>query len=200
MRGFKAPKPLFGDEIWLAALQNIETRGGFVNALGFIVGGPWAPFENWHLKEDYKKAAKRQEMAAALRKHITWIAFINLMFCPLILVFQTLYNCFIYSEVMATSIGQLRGQFIFRGLYPFPWFCRWLRGIYLRLELAVGLIMAGWRWGILTNWTMSSTLALTERGSRRTCIWLRMHRQLLCPLPGRLALGILASAHLNYLS
>lgn len=63
-------------------------------------GGPWAPFENsWHLKEDYRKAAKRHELAAALSKHILWLAIVNLILCPLILLWQILYSFFTYAEV-----------------------------------------------------------------------------------------------------
>lgn len=66
----------------------------------FHTGGPWSPFENnWHLKEDYKKLNKRQELARALSKHILWVGVVNFLLCPLILLWQILYSFFNYGEV-----------------------------------------------------------------------------------------------------
>lgn len=66
----------------------------------FHTGGPWSPFENnWHLKEDYKKLNKRQELARLLSKHILWVGVTNFLLCPLILLWQILYSFFNYGEV-----------------------------------------------------------------------------------------------------
>lgn len=66
----------------------------------FYSGGPWSPFENnWHLKEDYKKLNKRQELARLLSKHILWVGIANFILCFLILLWQVLYTFFNYAEV-----------------------------------------------------------------------------------------------------
>lgn len=63
-------------------------------------GGPWSPFENnWHLKEDYKKLNKRQELARSLSKHILWVGIANFVLCFVILLWQVLYTFFNYAEV-----------------------------------------------------------------------------------------------------
>lgn len=66
----------------------------------FISGGPWSPFENnWHLREDYKKFNKRQELAKSLSKQILWIGIVNVLLCPVIFLWQILYSFFNYGEV-----------------------------------------------------------------------------------------------------
>lgn len=63
-------------------------------------GGPWSPFENnWHLKEDYKKLNKRQELARKLSKHILWVGIANVVLCIPILLWQLLYTIFNYAAV-----------------------------------------------------------------------------------------------------
>lgn len=70
--------------------------------------GPWSPFENnWHLKEDFKKVNKRQELAHLLSKQITYLAIANLLFCPLVLLWQILYSFFNYVEVLKREPGSL---------------------------------------------------------------------------------------------
>lgn len=72
---------------------------GIINNNLFL-GGPWAPFENsWHLKEEYKKYGRRQDLAQQLEKHILWVGIANLLLCPLILLWQILYSFFNYAEV-----------------------------------------------------------------------------------------------------
>lgn len=62
--------------------------------------GPFACFENnWHLKEDFKRATKRAELAAQLSKHITYYAIVNLMLAPLIFLWQVLFFFFSYAPV-----------------------------------------------------------------------------------------------------
>lgn len=73
-----------------------------------LAGGPWSPFENnWHLKEDYKKLNKRQELARLLSKHILWVGITNFILCPLILLWQVLYSFFNYGEVSNHSMSGL---------------------------------------------------------------------------------------------
>lgn len=71
-----------------------------------FIGGPWSPFQdNWHVKEDFKQANKRKELAAELSKHILWIALANLLLCPLILLWQILYAFFNYTEVFINILN-----------------------------------------------------------------------------------------------
>lgn len=61
--------------------------------------GTWGLFENWHLKDDYKKMSKRQELAAKLQTNIIWFALGNLILGVFIFVWQLLYFFFNYAEV-----------------------------------------------------------------------------------------------------
>lgn len=77
----------------------ISTLLEITNLIAFL-GGPWSPFENnWHLKEDYKKLNKRQELARSLSKHIFWVGIANFVLCFPILIWQALYTFFNYAEV-----------------------------------------------------------------------------------------------------
>ncbi|KAK0074361.1 hypothetical protein PV325_008457 [Microctonus aethiopoides] len=93
--------PFVGDFIFM-------TRGLKYNMELLLFWGPWSPFENnWHLKEDYKKLNKRQELARALSKHILWIGIANFILCPLILLWQILYSFFNYGEIIKREPGTL---------------------------------------------------------------------------------------------
>uniref|UniRef100_A0A1B6D492 Autophagy-related protein 9 n=1 Tax=Clastoptera arizonana TaxID=38151 RepID=A0A1B6D492_9HEMI len=70
--------------------------------------GPWSPFQNnWHLKEDFKKANKRHELSLQMKKHILYVALINLFLCPLIMLWQILYSFFNYAEILKREPGNL---------------------------------------------------------------------------------------------
>lgn len=86
--------PFIGEIIYLSygLKYNIEM---------LLFWGPWSPFQNsWHLKEDYKRVSKRQELANTLSRHILYVALANLLLCPLILLWQILYSFFNYAEVV----------------------------------------------------------------------------------------------------
>lgn len=87
----------------------------------FVLGGPWAPFENsWHLREDYKKVAKRKELADALSKRILWVGLANLILSPVIFLWQILYSFFNYAEVRSTKlviVSLLANVFLYVVLY-----------------------------------------------------------------------------------
>ncbi|XP_022080013.1 autophagy-related protein 9A-like isoform X2 [Acanthaster planci] len=79
----------------------ILTNGLKYNLEMILFWGPWAPFQNyWHLKEEYKRAAKREELARQLSKHILWIALANFVLCPFILLWQILYSFFNYVDLI----------------------------------------------------------------------------------------------------
>ncbi|XP_033327331.1 autophagy-related protein 9 isoform X2 [Megalopta genalis] len=93
--------PLIGEVIFM-------TRGLKYNMELLLFWGPWSPFENnWHLKGDYKKLNKRQELAKALSKHILWVGVANFVLCPLILLWQILYSFFNYVEIIKREPGTL---------------------------------------------------------------------------------------------
>ncbi|XP_060830375.1 autophagy-related protein 9A isoform X1 [Bombus pascuorum] len=93
--------PVIGEIIFM-------TRGLKYNMELLLFWGPWSPFENnWHLKEDYKKLNKRQELARALSKHILWVGIVNFLLCPLILLWQILYSFFNYGEIIKREPGTL---------------------------------------------------------------------------------------------
>lgn len=79
---------------------NVLSKGIIYNIEMLLFRGPFAAFENnWHLKEDFKRSPKRNELAADLSKHITYCALINLILSPLIFVWQLLYFFFSYAPV-----------------------------------------------------------------------------------------------------
>ncbi|XP_011304017.1 autophagy-related protein 9A isoform X2 [Fopius arisanus] len=93
--------PVIGEVIFM-------TRGLKYNMELLLFWGPWSPFENnWHLKEDYKKLNKRQELARALSKHILWVGIANLILCPVIVLWQILYSFFNYGEIIKREPGTL---------------------------------------------------------------------------------------------
>ncbi|XP_076633465.1 autophagy-related protein 9 [Colletes latitarsis] len=93
--------PIIGEVIFM-------TRGLKYNMELLLFWGPWSPFENnWHLKGDYKKLNKRQELAKTLSKHILWVGIANFLFCPLILLWQILYSFFNYGEIIKREPGTL---------------------------------------------------------------------------------------------
>ncbi|XP_033639798.1 autophagy-related protein 9A-like [Asterias rubens] len=86
--------PLLGDIV-------ILTNGLKYNLEMILFWGPWAPFQNyWHLKEEYKRASNREELARQLSKHIAWIALANILLCPFILLWQLLYTFFNYMDLI----------------------------------------------------------------------------------------------------
>ncbi|XP_014257003.1 autophagy-related protein 9A [Cimex lectularius] len=94
--------PFFGSEIVYLS-HGLKTNIEFL-----LFWGPWSPFVNsWHLKEDYKKVSKRQELASLLSKHILYVALANLLLCPLILLWQILYSFFNYGEILKRQPGAL---------------------------------------------------------------------------------------------
>ncbi|KAG5682488.1 hypothetical protein PVAND_011839 [Polypedilum vanderplanki] len=86
--------PVFGEINVLSKLliYNIEL---------ILFRGPFACFENnWHLKEEFKRATKRADLAAQLSKHIAWYALVNLLLSPLIFLWQVLFFFFSYAPIV----------------------------------------------------------------------------------------------------
>ncbi|XP_014283339.1 autophagy-related protein 9A isoform X2 [Halyomorpha halys] len=86
--------PLVGEVIYFS-------HGFKFNLEMILYWGPSSPFqESFRLKDDYKKIAKRKELAAHLSRHISYVAIGNFLLCPLILLWQILYAFFNYAEVV----------------------------------------------------------------------------------------------------
>ncbi|XP_006825096.1 autophagy-related protein 9A-like [Saccoglossus kowalevskii] len=93
--------PFVGDIIFL-------TNGYKYNLEMILFWGPWSPFENnWHLREDYKRSGKRQELAKMLSRRILWIGIANFLLSPFIFLWQILYSFFSYADLIKRQPGTL---------------------------------------------------------------------------------------------
>lgn len=93
--------PLIGEVVYW-------TRGLRYNVQLLLFWSPWAPFQNsWHLREEYRKSNLRHELAKQLGRHVLWLAVANLLFAPLVLLWQILYAFFGYAEVIKREPGSL---------------------------------------------------------------------------------------------
>ncbi|CAH0558028.1 unnamed protein product [Brassicogethes aeneus] len=85
--------PLVGEEVYW-------TKTLCYNMEWLLFRSPWSPFENpFNLREEYKKVSLRQELATQLGRHVLYLAFVNLIFAPLILLWQILYAFFYYADL-----------------------------------------------------------------------------------------------------
>jgi autophagy-related protein 9 len=57
------------------------------------------------LREEYKSAAKKEELVRNLRFRITLLALLNFIFCPVIFLYQLLYSFFSYAELLKNQPG-----------------------------------------------------------------------------------------------
>lgn len=93
--------PLLGDWVFMS-------QGMKYNLEMILFWGPWAPFQNnWHLKPDYKSSQKRKQLAEELSQKILCIGLMNLVFAPVIFLWQILYSFFQYAELIKREPGQL---------------------------------------------------------------------------------------------
>ncbi|KAK2716798.1 hypothetical protein QYM36_007070, partial [Artemia franciscana] len=84
--------PIFGEMVFL-------TKGLKYNLELILFWGSGAPFDSsWHLKEEYKRASKRQELADRLSKRMRTVGFVNLVLSPLVVIWQLLHSVFRYAE------------------------------------------------------------------------------------------------------
>ncbi|XP_018329383.1 autophagy-related protein 9A isoform X2 [Agrilus planipennis] len=93
--------PFVGEVVyWTRSLRH--------NIYFLLFWGPWAPFENpWHLRENYRKPNMRHELSKQLARHVLWLALANLVFAPLVFIWQILYAFFNYAEVIKREPGSL---------------------------------------------------------------------------------------------
>jgi len=92
--------PFLGDYVFLST-------GLRFNLELILFKSPWAPFNQWHLREDFKRVGKRKELAATLKSHILILGCVNLVLMPIILLWQILYSFFNYAEVIKREPGSL---------------------------------------------------------------------------------------------
>jgi autophagy-related protein 9 len=85
--------PIIGD-------VNVLSKLLMFNIEFILFRGPFACFENsWHLKPEFKRQTKRNELAAQLSKQIAWFALLNLILSPIIFLWQLLFFIFSYAAV-----------------------------------------------------------------------------------------------------
>lgn len=65
----------------------------------FFIGSPWSVFDNWHLKEQYKRSVNRIELSQQLSKNILYAGLINLALAPVIFLFAVIFCIFSYGDV-----------------------------------------------------------------------------------------------------
>jgi len=92
--------PLLGDYVFLSS-------GLKFNLELILFKSPWAPFNQWHLREEYKRVAKRKELSDTLQNRILILGCINIILMPVILLWQILYSFFNYAEVIKREPGSL---------------------------------------------------------------------------------------------
>merc|ERR1719186_2520314 len=92
--------PFLGDYVFLST-------GLRFNLELILFKSPWAPFNQWHLREDYKRVNRRKELADSLKTHILILGCVNLVLMPVILLWQILYSFFNYAEVIKREPGSL---------------------------------------------------------------------------------------------
>jgi len=68
---------------------------------------PWAPFNQWHLREDFKRVNRRKELAESLKTHILILGCVNLVLMPVILLWQILYSFYNYAQIIKSEPGSL---------------------------------------------------------------------------------------------
>ncbi|XP_076464699.1 autophagy-related protein 9A-like [Babylonia areolata] len=68
--------------------------------------GIGAPFENnWHLQNEYRNARNKTQATKKLESRIFWFGMVNLIFSPLIIIWNCLYFFFRYAELVKRNPG-----------------------------------------------------------------------------------------------
>ena len=92
--------PFVGDVLFLS-------KGLKYNLEFLFFKGPWAPFNQFHLKDEFRKASKKKELVEQFQNKVALLALFNLLLMPLILVWQVLHCFFNYVEVIKREPGSL---------------------------------------------------------------------------------------------
>ena len=81
----------------------IPNCGLHFSLVGSRLGAPFR--DRFYLRQEYKSASKKPQLVQKLRNRITLLAFLNLIFCPIILLYQILYSFFSYGELLKRQPG-----------------------------------------------------------------------------------------------
>lgn len=73
------------------------------------LGSPWSVFDNWHLKELYKRNGNRIELSQQLSKYILYAGLINLILSPVIFLFAAIFCIFSYGDVSVSALCKRLG-------------------------------------------------------------------------------------------
>uniref|UniRef100_A0ABK9N763 Autophagy-related protein 9 n=1 Tax=Glossina morsitans morsitans TaxID=37546 RepID=A0ABK9N763_GLOMM len=93
--------PLFGEVVGLS-------RGLLFNIDLILFRSPGSPFQNnWQLRDDYNIRGNQVDLAKRLSKLILWVALANLIFSPLIFIWQIIYFSFTYANILKKEPGAL---------------------------------------------------------------------------------------------
>lgn len=84
------------------------SRGLTYNIDFILFRGPGSPFQNnWQLRDDYTQRSNQVELAQRLSKQIMWVAIANLIFAPVIFLWQCIYFSFQYVNILKKEPGAL---------------------------------------------------------------------------------------------
>ncbi|VDK56497.1 unnamed protein product [Anisakis simplex] len=79
-----------------------------LNLEWLLFWGPWSPWEGpYALKDEYKHQMNITKLTADMEKTILYMGIANLVFSPLILMYQILYSFFSYAELVKREPGAL---------------------------------------------------------------------------------------------
>lgn len=92
--------PLLGEKVFFS-------HGLKWNLEFLFFKGPWAPFNQWHLRDEYKQGRKKQELAEQLQGKIALVAAVNLLLMPFVFVLQLIYSFFNYAELIKRDPSSL---------------------------------------------------------------------------------------------
>lgn len=102
-QGLLPPKidvPIFGNLICL-------TTGFKYNFEFLFFWGPFAPFRNYQLRQEFKVFSKRADLTAELKKSIAILGILNLILSPAIFIWQLLQFVYNYTELIKRDPGVL---------------------------------------------------------------------------------------------
>lgn len=106
-KGLLPPKfhlPWLGEHVSVVFFTNFFK----LNLELLFFASPWSAWENyWHLKADYKRREKRQELTERTRRVLLYLGIFNLILSPVIIIWQILYSFFFYAELIKREPGSL---------------------------------------------------------------------------------------------
>lgn len=80
--------------------KTVLSQGLKYNLEFLFFKGPWATFNQWHLRDEYKKTSHKKELVESLQRKIAFVALGNLIMMPVILLWQVLNSFFSHAELI----------------------------------------------------------------------------------------------------